>query len=57
MNAASRLTELAKAVEPTLLTSWETVEAAGDDEARHWQQHEAVTLRGRSAETMLATLR
>lgn len=54
VNAASRLTELAKDVEPTLLTSWETVEAAGEEEAAHWRRHETVTLRGRSIETVLA---
>lgn len=57
VNAASRLTELAKTVDPMLLTSWETVEAACDDESARWQRHDSVTLRGRSVETVLATCR
>jgi adenylate cyclase len=55
VNAASRLTELAKTVDPMLLTSWETVEAAGLEESARWHKHDSVTLRGRSVETQLAT--
>ena len=54
VNAAARITDLAKDVDGRLLASWESVEAADDDEAAHWQQHETVTLRGRSSETVLA---
>lgn len=55
VNAASRLTELAKDVDPMLLTSWETVEAAGGDEATHWRRHDTVRLRGRGVDTELAS--
>jgi adenylate cyclase len=54
VNAAARLTELAKEVDGHVLASWEAVEAAGEDEARHWVRHDTVTLRGRSTETVLA---
>ncbi len=54
VNAAARLTELAKDVDGLLLASWDSVEAADDDEAAHWERHEKVTLRGRSSETVTA---
>jgi adenylate cyclase len=54
VNAAARLTELAKDVDGHLLASWDSVEAAGEDEARHWAKHDTVTLRGRTTETVLA---
>jgi adenylate cyclase len=54
VNAAARLTELAKEVDGLLLASWEAVESAGDDEAGHWRKHDTVTLRGRSSETVVA---
>ena len=54
VNAAARLTELAKDVEGRVLASWDSVEAAGDDEAAHWERHDTVTLRGRGTETVLA---
>jgi adenylate cyclase len=54
VNAASRLTELAKEVDGHLLADWQSVEAAGDDEAARWRRHDTVTLRGRSTETVLA---
>ncbi len=54
VNAAARLTELAKDVDGGVLASWDSVEAAGDDEAAHWKRHDSVTLRGRSSETLLA---
>ena len=54
VNAAARLTELAKEVDGRLLAAWESVEAANDDEAGHWKRHDTVTLRGRSSETVLA---
>jgi len=55
--AAAWLAELAKGVEPMLLTSWETVQAAHPDEAVRWCRHDRVTLRGRSVEIQLATCR
>ncbi len=54
VNSAARLTDLAKEVEGRLLATWASVEAAGDDEAEHWERHGAETLRGRSEETELA---
>ncbi len=57
VNSASRLTDLAKDVDGRVLASWESVEAASEDEAAHWTRHEAVTLRGRSSETMTAVPR
>jgi adenylate cyclase len=57
VNAAARLTELAKDVDGLLLASWDSVEAAADDEAAHWERHEKVTLRGRSTETVTAVPR
>lgn len=54
VNAAARITELAKDVDGRLVAAWDSVEAADDDEAAHWQRHESVTLRGRSTETELA---
>ncbi len=54
VNAAARLTELAKEVDGHLLASWDSVEAAGSDEAGHWTEHDTVTLRGRSSETVVA---
>jgi adenylate cyclase len=57
VNAAARLTELAKDVDCRLLAVWESVEAADEDEARHWDRHDTVTLRGRKAESVLATPR
>ena len=53
VNAAARLTELAKDVEGRLVASGEAVDAAGDDEARHWRHHDAAVLRGRRDETDL----
>jgi adenylate cyclase len=57
VNAAARLTELAKDVDCRLLATWDSVEAAGDEEAEHWERHDTVTLRGRSTETVLAAPR
>ena len=54
VNAAARLTELAKEVDGRLLAAWESVESANEDEAGHWKKHDTVTLRGRSSETVLA---
>ena len=54
VNAAARLTELAKDVDGHVLAAWESVESAGEDEAGNWQRHATITLRGRSTETVLA---
>ena len=53
VNAAARLTELAKDVEGRVLTSAETLVDAGEDEAAHWRPGDRVTLRGRTEETAL----
>jgi adenylate cyclase len=53
VNAAARISDLAKKVDRRVLASRESLEAADDDEAAHWQEHETVTLRGRSEETVL----
>ncbi len=55
VNAAARLTELAKDVPGRVLAAYSSVEASGD-EARHWDRHESITLRGRSEETETAVL-
>lgn len=54
VNAAARLTELAKDVDGHVLAALDSVEQASDDEARHWREHDTVVLRGRSAETTSA---
>jgi adenylate cyclase len=54
VNAAARISDLAKKVDRRVLAAQESVDAAGDDEAARWQDHETVTLRGRSSETALA---
>ena len=54
VNSAARLTDLAKQVDGKVLAAWDSVEAAGD-EAAHWREDGSTTLRGRSAETRLAT--
>ena len=54
VNAAARLSELAKEVEGHLVASWDSVEAADDEETGHWERHDTVTLRGRSSETVTA---
>jgi adenylate cyclase len=53
VNAAARLTELAKDVEGRVLTCAETVGDASEDEAARWVRHDTVTLRGRTSETEL----
>ena len=53
VNAAARLTELAKDAEGRLVASGEAVDAADDDEARHWRHHDTAVLRGRRDETAL----
>jgi adenylate cyclase len=54
VNAAARLTDLAKDVDGRVLAAWESVETAAEPEAELWQRHDTVTLRGRSSETVLA---
>lgn len=54
VNAASRLTELAKDVDGRVLTARPTLERAGDEERAHWRDGDTVTLRGRSEPTELA---
>ncbi|WP_030484659.1 adenylate/guanylate cyclase domain-containing protein [Nocardioides aequoreus] len=56
VNAAARLTELAKDVEGRVLVATATVDDAGKDEARHWTAYDAVTLRGRATETACSVL-
>jgi len=56
VNAAARLTELAKDAPGTVLVAMASVEAADPDEARHWRRHGSLTLRGRSSETETAVL-
>lgn len=56
VNSAARLTDLAKQVPGCVLAAWHTVEEAGEDEARHWQRHDPVVLRGRSEKTPTAVL-
>ncbi|WP_299055263.1 adenylate/guanylate cyclase domain-containing protein [uncultured Nocardioides sp.] len=56
VNTAARLTELAKEVPGCILTTRTTVAAADGDEARHWQDHEELTLRGRDTATATCVL-
>lgn len=56
VNEAARLSELARSEPVRVLASARTVEAAGDDERRHWELTETVTLRGYDQPTRLATL-
>jgi adenylate cyclase len=57
VNEAARLTELAKSVPDRVLASEAALRRSSEDEARHWTMGESVRLRGRTAETRLATLR
>lgn len=57
VNAAARLTDLAKKVDGCVLATWSSVEAAGAEEAAYWQRGEEVTLRGRGEPTATATVR
>ena len=57
VNAAARLTELAKEVPGGVLALGESLDAATDAEPDHWQERESTTLRGRSTATRLAGLR
>jgi len=55
VNEAARLTELAKTQPGMVLAAARAVEAAAEQEARHWELGEDVKLRGRSRPTKLAT--
>ena len=54
VNAASRITDLAKRVEGRALADGASVEAAGAE--REWVEHETVTLRGRTTPSHLFAL-
>lgn len=54
VNAASRLTELAKDVPGGVLADRRTVEAATPQEAARWRDHGRTVLRGRTEETATA---
>ena len=56
VNAAARLTELAKEVPGGALALGESLDAASDAERDHWQERGSTTLRGRGAATRLAGL-
>jgi adenylate cyclase len=57
VNEAARLRELAKARPERVLASADTVEEAGEVEARNWEIDGEARLRGRHAPTRLACLR
>jgi adenylate cyclase len=54
VNAAARLTELAKEAPGCVLAAWASVEAASEEEAAHWTRHRSITLRGRREATPTA---
>nr|WP_026316043.1 adenylate/guanylate cyclase domain-containing protein [Actinokineospora enzanensis] len=54
VNEAARLTELAKSRPGLLVASARALDAADPAEARRWRTTDAVTLRGRTEETLLA---
>ncbi|MDT0202336.1 adenylate/guanylate cyclase domain-containing protein [Nocardioides sp. AE5] len=56
VNAAARLTDLAKGVEGDILAMADTVAAAADDEGNHWAAEPPVVLRGRAEPTGVASL-
>ncbi|OZF01183.1 hypothetical protein CH300_18515 [Rhodococcus sp. 15-1154-1] len=55
VNEAARLSDLAKNAPGAILASKITVEGASDPESSCWKFGDSVTLRGRSAETVLAS--
>lgn len=55
VNEAARLCELAKGRSERLLASEAAVRRAASTEADRWRLGDAVTLRGREAQTRLAT--
>ncbi|WP_262347533.1 adenylate/guanylate cyclase domain-containing protein [Nocardioides dongxiaopingii] len=56
VNCAARLTDLAKDEPGRVLVARAAVAAARGDEAGHWRDHGAVTLRGRSEPTEVSVL-
>jgi adenylate cyclase len=56
VNAAARLTELAKDVDDGVLVSSVSVSVASPDEQRHWRSHGSPVLRGRSEPTPTSCL-
>jgi adenylate cyclase len=56
VNEAARLCELSKERDERLLASGAALKRAGEAERRHWSVGEGVALRGRDAETRLATV-
>ncbi|MBY4381280.1 adenylate/guanylate cyclase domain-containing protein [Rhodococcus sp. 06-1460-1B] len=57
VNEAARLSELAKSAPGAILASKTAVDGAAKNEADRWEFGDRVTLRGRSAETVLANPR
>jgi adenylate cyclase len=57
VNEAARLSELSKSRSPRLLSSAQTVRAAGESERSRWSFGDTVTLRGHDQPTELATPR
>ncbi|MBY4208959.1 adenylate/guanylate cyclase domain-containing protein [Rhodococcus fascians] len=57
VNEAARLSELAKSAPGAILASKTAVDGAAENEADRWEFGDRVTLRGRSAETVLANPR
>jgi adenylate cyclase len=53
VNAAARISDLAKRVDGRLLAAQASIDAADEEEAQRWQGHDTVTLRGRSTKTAL----
>ena len=53
VNESARLSELAKRDPARPLASGRTLDAAGAEESRHWEQVETLTLRGRSQDTVV----
>jgi adenylate cyclase len=56
VNAAARLTELAKEVDGGVLVATASVTAASEDESAHWVSHGSTVLRGRTEETATSRL-
>ncbi|MCW2790550.1 MAG: hypothetical protein JWP56_2853 [Aeromicrobium sp.] len=56
VNAAARLTELAKDVDGGVLVATTSVTESNADERKHWAEHGATVLRGRTEETATSRL-
>ena len=54
VNAAARLSDLAKDRDSRVVASSDALDAAAVDETQHWSVVDEVTLRGRSEPTSLA---